>query len=80
VRGVVGPDLVVFRSPIGVSCVAERIVAEFTVTAGESVTFTLRYGLSHEPEPSAIDCQGRHRVDREVLGAIGGGSGHHPDR
>ncbi len=54
-RGVVGPDLVVFRSPIDIACIAERIVAEFTITAGESVTFTLQYGLSHEPEPSGID-------------------------
>ncbi len=55
VRGVVGPDLVVFRSPIDVSCVGERIVAGFTIAAGESVTFTLQYGLSHEPEPSVIE-------------------------
>jgi GH15 family glucan-1,4-alpha-glucosidase len=55
VRGVVGPDLVVFRSPIDVSCAAERIVAEFTIAANESITFTLQYGLSHEPEPSAIE-------------------------
>jgi hypothetical protein len=55
VHGVVGPDLVVFRSPIGITCVGERIVSEFTVAAGGRVTFTLQYGLSHELEPSAID-------------------------
>ena len=34
VRGVVGPDLVVLRSPVGLACDDDRIVAEFTVEAG----------------------------------------------
>jgi hypothetical protein len=45
----------VFRSPIDITCVGERIVSEFTIAAGGSVTFTLQYGLSHELEPSVID-------------------------
>jgi hypothetical protein len=72
VHGVVGPDLVVFRSPIDITCVGERIVSEFTVAAGGSVTFTLQYGLSHELEPSAIDPRGRHRIDPEILDTMGG--------
>jgi GH15 family glucan-1,4-alpha-glucosidase len=55
VRGVVGPDLVVFRSPIEVACENERIVCEFMIGAGESITFILQYGRSYEPEPTAID-------------------------
>jgi GH15 family glucan-1,4-alpha-glucosidase len=58
VRGIIGPDLVVLRSPIEITRVAERIVAEFTIAAGNCVTFTLQYGLSHEPEPPAIDVAG----------------------
>jgi GH15 family glucan-1,4-alpha-glucosidase len=50
--------LVVLRSPVDLSCTGERIVSEFTIVAGESVTFTLQYGLSHEPEPPPIDLAG----------------------
>jgi GH15 family glucan-1,4-alpha-glucosidase len=55
VRGVVGPDLVVFRSPVNVLCQSDRIVCEFTISAGDSIVFTLQYGRSYEPEPPAID-------------------------
>ena len=55
VRGVVGPDLVVLRSPIDVACENERIRADFTIGAGESITFVLQYGLSYQPEPGPID-------------------------
>ena len=55
VRGVVGPDLAVFRSPVDVVCENDSIVCEFTIGAGESLTFILQYGLSYEPEPPPID-------------------------
>ena len=55
VRGVVGPDLVVLRSPVDVECSDDRIVAEFTIEAGQTVTFTLQYGIAHEPEPVPLD-------------------------
>ncbi|MBV8122409.1 MAG: glycoside hydrolase family 15 protein, partial [Alphaproteobacteria bacterium] len=55
VRGVVGPDLVVFRSPIDVACEDNKIVCEFTVRVGNSITFLLQYGRSYAPEPPAID-------------------------
>jgi GH15 family glucan-1,4-alpha-glucosidase len=55
VRSVVGPDLVVFRSPVDVVCQNERIVCDFTIGSGESVTFTLQYGRSYEAEPPALD-------------------------
>ena len=55
VRGIVGPDLVVFRSPLDVACEADRIAVEFALAAGERVTFTLQYGLSYEPEPTIMD-------------------------
>jgi GH15 family glucan-1,4-alpha-glucosidase len=55
VRGVVGPDLVVLRAPVDVECRRDRIVAEFTIEAGETLTFTLQYGVAHEPEPEPLD-------------------------
>jgi GH15 family glucan-1,4-alpha-glucosidase len=55
VCGVAGPDLVVFRSPVDVSCRDERVVAEFTVSEGSSLAFTLQYGLSHQKEPAPLD-------------------------
>lgn len=55
VRGVVGPDLVIFRSPIEVVCENDSIACEFTVTPGESLTFILQYGLSYQAEPPPID-------------------------
>jgi GH15 family glucan-1,4-alpha-glucosidase len=55
VRGVVGPDLVVLRSPINVVCEGDRIVCKFTIGFGESITFVLQYGHSYEREPPPID-------------------------
>lgn len=55
VTGVVGPDLAVFRSPVDLDCADERIAAEFTVGAGETLTFTLQYGVSYGPEPKPLD-------------------------
>jgi GH15 family glucan-1,4-alpha-glucosidase len=55
VRGIVGPDLVVLRSPVDVACRADQIAAEFTVEAGQALTFTLQYGVAHKPEPEPLD-------------------------
>jgi GH15 family glucan-1,4-alpha-glucosidase len=55
VRGVVGPDLIVLRAPVDVECRSDHIVAEFTATPGETLTFTLQYGVAHKPEPEPLD-------------------------
>ncbi len=55
VRGVVGPDLVILRSPVDLCCADECIAADFRIAAGERLAFTLQYGLSHEAEPPAFD-------------------------
>ena len=55
VRGVVGPDLVVLRAPVAVACEDDHIVAEFTVEAGQTLIFTLQYGVAHRPEPEPLD-------------------------
>lgn len=55
VRGVVGPDLLVLRSPIDVTCDNEHVVCEFAIRAGETITFILQYGRSYDPEPPPLD-------------------------
>ncbi|HTQ33000.1 MAG TPA: glycoside hydrolase family 15 protein, partial [Stellaceae bacterium] len=55
VRGVVGPDLVVLRTPVDVKCEDNRILAEFMVEAGDTLSFTLQYGVAHKPEPEPLD-------------------------
>jgi hypothetical protein len=55
VRGIVGPDLVVFRSPIDLVCDHDDLLCEFTIGVGVSIAFTLQYGRSYEPEPPPID-------------------------
>ena len=55
VRGVVGPDLVVLRAPVDFDCDDDRISAEFTIAAEQTLTFTLQYGVSHRPEPGPFD-------------------------
>jgi GH15 family glucan-1,4-alpha-glucosidase len=57
VRGVVGPDLVVLRAPVDLQCSNDRVVAEFTVESGQTLTFTLQYGVSHKSEPEPLDAQ-----------------------
>jgi GH15 family glucan-1,4-alpha-glucosidase len=54
--GAVGPDLVVFRSPVDVIYSENRIECEFMMRAGDQLTFVLQYGLSYQPEPEAFDC------------------------
>ncbi|HWD58459.1 MAG TPA: glycoside hydrolase family 15 protein [Stellaceae bacterium] len=55
VRGVVGPDLVVLRAPVDVACEDDHIVAEFAAQPGDTLTFTLQYGIAHRPEPEPLD-------------------------
>jgi GH15 family glucan-1,4-alpha-glucosidase len=55
IRGVVGPDLVVFRSPVDIDCKDDRIVGEFAIEASRTLTFTLQYGMAYKPEPEPLD-------------------------
>ena len=54
-RAIAGPDMVVFRAPVEFHGENKSTVAEFTVSAGETVPFTLTYGPSHLPVPGPID-------------------------
>ncbi len=55
IRGVVGPDLVVLRGPVPLRVVKDRISASFTVSADQTVTFTLVHGASDQDAPPSPD-------------------------
>ena len=53
-RAVAGPDMVVLRSPVALHGEDLRSVAQFDVSAGETIPFTLSYSPSHLPIPHCI--------------------------
>ncbi len=55
VQGVVGPDLVTLRASVPVRVVDGRIAADFTVSAGQTITFTLTHSSSAKPAPAPLD-------------------------
>jgi GH15 family glucan-1,4-alpha-glucosidase len=52
---VAGPDMVVFRSPLRLKPKNMRHGADFTVSAGQTLAFTLSHGASFRPVPKPID-------------------------
>jgi GH15 family glucan-1,4-alpha-glucosidase len=54
-RAIAGPDMVVLHTPVTLEGKDFTTVAEFDVTAGETIPFVLTYGESHKPAPDAID-------------------------
>ena len=54
-RAVAGPDMVLLTTPIDVHGENFKTVGEFTVSAGETVPFTLIYAPSHLPPPKPTD-------------------------
>jgi GH15 family glucan-1,4-alpha-glucosidase len=50
-----GPDMTVLRTPVETRGEDMTTVADFVVSAGESVPFVLTYGPSHLPLPAPID-------------------------
>ena len=54
-RAVAGPDAVVLYSPIDLAGVDRSTQAAFSVGEGERVPFELRWHLSHQPPPPALD-------------------------
>ena len=55
IRAVAGPNLAVLHSSVPVHGEDLKTVADFTVTEGDRVWFTLTYGESHRPDPDPID-------------------------
>jgi GH15 family glucan-1,4-alpha-glucosidase len=54
-RAVAGPDMVVLNTPVGMHGEDLKSVAEFSVSAGETVPFVLTYTPSHLAEPAKRD-------------------------
>ncbi len=57
VRAVAGPHLAVLHAAVPVRGEDLRTVADFTVSEGERIWFTLTYGPSHLPDPDPIDAE-----------------------
>jgi GH15 family glucan-1,4-alpha-glucosidase len=54
-RAIAGPDMLLLRTPVALRGKDFTTVGEFTVTAGDTITFVLAYGPSHRPPPRAVD-------------------------
>jgi GH15 family glucan-1,4-alpha-glucosidase len=57
-QAIAGPDMVVFYAEAELEADGFRHRGEFTVSAGQQVAFSLRYGPSYLPVPPAIDAAG----------------------
>jgi GH15 family glucan-1,4-alpha-glucosidase len=54
-HAVAGPDRLVLRTSVNLVPKGRTHLGEFTVEAGETIDFTLSYGISYEDVPRAID-------------------------
>jgi GH15 family glucan-1,4-alpha-glucosidase len=54
-RMIAGPDMLVLRTDVELHGERLTTVGEFTVSAGETRSFVLAYGRSHEPPPGPCD-------------------------
>jgi GH15 family glucan-1,4-alpha-glucosidase len=57
IQAIAGPDQIVLRSPVELRGENLRTVADFNVSAGERVAFSLAYGPSHVPLPALQDVE-----------------------
>jgi GH15 family glucan-1,4-alpha-glucosidase len=57
IQAIAGPDQIVLRSPVELRGENLRAVADFKVSAGERVAFSLAYGPSHGPLPAPQDAE-----------------------
>jgi len=55
IRAIAGPNLAVLRASVPVHGENLKTVADFIVTRGDRVTFSLTYGLAYQPIPRKID-------------------------
>jgi GH15 family glucan-1,4-alpha-glucosidase len=56
-RAIAGPNLAVLHASVPVHGENLKTVADFTVSKGDRVWFTLTYGRSHFPDPDPIDAE-----------------------
>ncbi len=57
VLAISGPDMLVLRTPVELRGEGLTTVGDFTVAAGQTITFVLTYASSHLPVPEPIDAQ-----------------------
>jgi GH15 family glucan-1,4-alpha-glucosidase len=50
-RAIAGPDMIVLRTPVGLRGEGLTTVADFTVSAGDTIPFVMAWGSSHHPLP-----------------------------
>jgi len=55
IRAIAGPNLAILRASVPVRGEDLKTVADFTLSRGQRVTFSLAYGASHKPNPRRID-------------------------
>jgi GH15 family glucan-1,4-alpha-glucosidase len=54
-RAIAGPDMILLRSPVQLHGEGFKTIGEFTISAGESIPFTLVYSPSHLQLPHLVD-------------------------
>ena len=57
VRAIAGPNLAILRASVPTHGEDLKTVAEFPITEGRRVWFTLTYGFSHQQDPAEIDAE-----------------------
>jgi GH15 family glucan-1,4-alpha-glucosidase len=57
ISAIAGPERVVLRTPVPLRGEDLKTVGEFDVSAGETIPFTMSYGLSHLPRPHPVDAE-----------------------
>jgi glucoamylase len=62
---IAGPDMVVLRTPAAMRGQDMRSVAEFSVSAGQTIPFVLSHGPSHRAAPPVIDGEAALRQTHE---------------
>jgi GH15 family glucan-1,4-alpha-glucosidase len=60
-RAVAGPDMAVLRASVPLHGENFKTVGDFTVAAGEKVSFSLSYALSNEDVPEPVDAEAHLR-------------------
>jgi GH15 family glucan-1,4-alpha-glucosidase len=56
-RAIAGPDMVLLRTTAPLRGENHATRSDFTVSAGESVSFVLSYGMSYAPPPRPVDAE-----------------------
>ncbi len=70
-RAIAGPDMVVLHSPVRMHGENFKTVGDFTVAAGEKVSFSLSYALSHLEVPKPIRCRSAFEQNGKILDRLG---------